>query len=201
MSPWEKDILDAFLADAAVEGDLRALLEAVEADLAAAEPGAGGADALRERVLEGAAVEGRFDRFLAPVAELMDVDEGAARLLLDGIGRPDAFEPSPLPEVSLYHIEGGPKVEGAVTGFVRMPGGAIFPEHEHLGDEAVLVVQGSFEDGVSGQVHRPGELVRLPAGTRHDFRARPGPDLVYLVVVQEGVKIGDLVFGPDAPEM
>jgi quercetin dioxygenase-like cupin family protein len=82
-----------------------------------------------------------------------------------------------------------------------MPQGAVFPEHKHLGDEAVLVVQGSFEDGVSGRVYRAGDVVRMGAGSSHDFRARPGPALVYLVVLAEGLQIGDAVFGPDDPAM
>jgi hypothetical protein len=50
-------------------------------------------------------------------------------------------------------------------------------------------------------VHRPGDVVRMPASSAHDFRARPGPALVYLVVLETGVRIGDVVLRADDPKL
>ena len=194
MSHWEDELTDDFLAEVPDE-DVEALAATLEAEGAAAAP----PPELRRRLLAAAELSGRFDRFAPLAAGLLDVDEAAAKVLLDAIGEPSSWHQSLVPGVELYDLEGGPAVAGAIRGFVRMAAGAAFPAHEHLGEEAVLVVQGSFEDGVSGAVHRAGELVRMPSGTRHDFRVRPGPDLVYLVVVQTGVRIGEQIIGPNDP--
>lgn len=204
MSAWEDELLDEFLREAAAapldepgpnDAALARLLAALEP-----EPLEAPAD-LRAQLQAEARHEGRFDRFREIVAELMDVDLPAADALLDGIGDPASWEASPLPQVSLYHLQGGPAVENAITGFVRIRAGDEFPEHVHLGDEEVLVIQGSFVDGVSGAIFRAGDRAQMRAGTRHDFRVRPGPDLIYLVVLQEGLTIGDQRFGPNDPGM
>lgn len=200
MSRWEAELVDPFLADLlaeAAEQDVEEMVSAIERELAEVAP----APSLRDALLSAARTEGRFDRFAPVVAQLLDVSEARARELLDGIDRDEVWVDAPMPDVRLYHLEGGPAVAGAITGFVRMPQGAVFPEHEHLGDEAVLVVQGSFEDGVSGQVYRAGDLVRMAAGSSHHFRVRPGPALVYLVVLAEGLRIGEAVIGPYDPGM
>lgn len=195
MSGWEDDLVDPFMAELPAE-DVEALVATLEG-AASVSPAQGA----RAQLLSQLSGRGRFDRFAETVGALLDLTPEHARTLLDGIGDPASWYDAPLPDVSLYDLDKGPSVKNAITGFVRMPAGAVFPEHEHLGDEAVLVVQGSYVDGVSGRIHRAGDLVRLPPGTSHDFRVRPGPDLVYLAVVQKGIKIGDDEIGPNDPRM
>jgi anti-sigma factor ChrR (cupin superfamily) len=71
---------------------------------------------------------------------------------------------------------------------VRVPAGATFPLHRHIGEERVLVLQGGFEDQ-DGRVYRRGDEAWKPAGSEHSFVALPGPDLIYLVVLFGGVVI------------
>lgn len=189
MSRWEKDLIDAFLAEVEAE-DVDALVSAT------APEGAPPPADLRARLLADARHEGRFARFVPSVASLLDVDDATAQRLLDGIAVPENWYDSPIEPIRLYDLEGGPKVQNAIRGFVRMPAGSSFPKHEHLGTEHVLVVQGSFVDS-SGEVHHPGDVVRMEGGTSHGFEVRPGPDLVYMFVGENGVRIGDVVFGPD----
>jgi hypothetical protein len=40
----------------------------------------------------------------------------------------------------------------------------------------------------------------MPAGSQHSFTAAPGPDLVYLGVVQQGFTVEGSLFGPDSPD-
>jgi len=192
VSHWEDELEDRFLAE----------LESADAEALARLAKEGAAPkGLRAKLLANATLEGRFDHHAARVAELLNLGEARARELLDGIGRAESWGVSPLPKVELFHIEGGPGTENAITGFVRIEAGAGFPEHEHLGDERVLIIQGSVEDLVSGEIHRPGDVARMSSGTTHALSARPGPDLVYLSVVQTGIRIGEQVFGPDDPEL
>ena len=188
MSHWEDELEDRFLAE----------LDPADAEALARLAKEGAAPkGLRAKLLADATLEGRFDHHAAGVAELLNLSEERARELLDGIGLAESWHASPVPNVELYDIEGGPGTEDAITGFLRITEMAGFPPHEHLGDEAVLILQGSCEDSVSGTIFRPGDIARMAEGTSHALLARPGPDLVYLSVIQTGVKIGDHVFGPD----
>ncbi len=158
---------------------------------------------LRDALLN-APLHGRLHRFAAQLAELMDVTEAQGRALLDGLDADDAYEPGPFPgmDIMLRHIDGGQAVANAITGFVRVAPGLTFPEHEHLGVEQVLILQGHMRDEVTGEVAGPGEVVMRTAQTSHAISALPGgTDLVYLAVVQEGVRIGDVVMGAGSPEL
>lgn len=154
----------------------------------------------RERVLGAAVHAGRFDDLAGRVAALMDVTTDRARAMLDGIDERASWGPSPLPDVGLYDVSGGPSVANAITGFIRIPGGREFPPHTHLGDEVVLVVQGHFVDA-DGREYGPGDEIPKPAGSTHTFRVKPGPDLVYLAIVHEGLEILGQVFRPGDPRI
>jgi quercetin dioxygenase-like cupin family protein len=159
--------------------------------------------AVRDRLL-AAPLRGRLHRFAEPLATLLDVDVSTARHLLDELHEPNAFEPGPFPglDIELRHISGGPAVQNAITGFVRIAPGTAFPHHEHLGDEHVLVLQGHCVETETGVVAGPGEVVTRSGGTAHEIHALPGgTDLVYLAVVFTGVRVGDAVMGPDSPEL
>lgn len=195
MSGWEGDLVDPFLAD------VSDVAEAIEDLARASREEVAPSPSIRASLLQDARLEGRFERFAATVARMLDLPLDGARALLDRLGRTDIWEAGLAPDVTLCHVSGGPKVAGHVTGFVKMPQGAVFPEHEHLGDEEVLVLQGSYVDGVTGAVYHPGDIVKMPAHSRHDFRARPGPHLVYLVVLRDGVVIGDQIMTADDPRL
>jgi quercetin dioxygenase-like cupin family protein len=142
----------------------------------------------RDRLLAAVEATHRFDDLEARVAELLDVDAAtASRMLLD-VDRVSAWEGGPNPACSIFHVEGGPKVKDAVTGFVKILPGAGFPPHEHLGDEIVLVLQGAFRD-IDGTLVSAGQTASMPSGSSHSFDVEGDLPLVYLAVVQRGVII------------
>jgi len=51
----------------------------------------------------------------------------------------------------------------------RFAAGMRFPRHRHLGQEEVLILEGSYTDDV-GQRFRSGDLHRMETGSLHDFR-------------------------------
>jgi hypothetical protein len=179
----------------ASEDSLSALARALPQPDQEAKPSA---DA-RARLLAGAAAlrpEDRFERFTQAVSELLDVGFEQARATLARIDDADAWVPQ-MPGVSFLWVDGGARVQDAVRGFVRVEAGATFPEHEHFGDEIVLVMQGSFVDSVTAEVVRPAALARRSAGTSHAFRVpADGPHLLKLAVVQKGLRVGEAVYGP-----
>lgn len=153
--------------------------------------------ALFERIAQETATQPRFDRFAQSVASLLDLEIDQAKYLLGRLGDAAAWQPGFFRGMELQHAEGGPRVRDAVTGFVRLTEGSVFPEHHHLGDERILVLQGRCQDG--DEVHGPGDVIEMAAGTSHSFRVCPGPDFVYLAVVHDGLRIGDWTIGPDDP--
>jgi hypothetical protein len=148
----------------------------------------------RQRLLACLTHEGRFDRFVPNVAELLAVERSVAGQYLDLLGQPNRWVPGLLSGMSLIHLEQGQAIGPAIAGFVRLASGTEFPEHQHIGQESVLIIQGSYDD--SGRIARPGDRVVMPAGSSHSFVVRPGPDLVYLAVVEHGLRIGGREFLP-----
>lgn len=184
--------LDAFLDEAldgdALDGDAADALSVLLDDLTPIAP----PPSLRARILDAAVPAGRLQRFAATLARMLDVGVAKAEQLLDTFESMPGWEDGPLPGCSRsLWVAGGAATLGSIRGFIRLDPGVTFPEHRHLGDEQVLVLQGSFVDSVTGATARPGDLITLPAGTEHAFTVVDGgPPLLYFVVVREGVELG-----------
>lgn len=155
---------------------------------------------LRARVLAAVAADGRFGRFVDRVAQILDVTMARARELLRGIDEPSSWVDGPDAGCDLFHLEGGSATMQAVCGFVRIKPGATFPEHQHVGVETVLVLQGSFRDTLGSTVHA-GTEVEMAGGTSHGLLALPGPDLIYLARIFDGVVIGGTLMAPGDPRV
>jgi putative transcriptional regulator len=187
LSPADREAVDRHLAGCArCRLELGRLAEAAGLLAVALQPVASPPGA-RERLLAAAAT-GRLHAFAARVAAMLDVAADEARRLLDAIDTPAPWTAGPTPAIQLFHLTTGPAVAAALAGFVRVKAGERFPYHRHLGEEQVLVLQGGLRDD-DGTVLRRGDVARAPADSAHSFVALPGPDLVYLVVLQGGVEI------------
>jgi quercetin dioxygenase-like cupin family protein len=152
--------------------------------------------ALRERLLASAVHEGRLWRFAERIAELLDISIERARVLLDQLDDLSVWTQT-SPGIALFWVDGGPRVQAAARGFVRIAAGVRSPEHEHLGQETMFVLQGAFRDLESGQVARPGDTLQSAPGSSHAIEAlADGPDMLQLAIVQTGVRIGGKLFGP-----
>lgn len=147
---------------------------------------------LRARLLASASGPARFAPFIDRLARLIDVTADRARDLLASLEHAGTWLAGPGANVSLVHLEGGLAVAGANVGFVRVTAGTSFPPHRHLGEEHVLVLQGSYSDS-DGTSARAGDLVYAPGDSAHTLTAGQGKDLIYAVVVY-GVEIEG--FGP-----
>jgi hypothetical protein len=156
------------------------------------------ADGLKARLFSSGIGGARFGRFGPKVAELLDVDLAEANRLLDDLDVAGSWAPGLIEGMEQYDVDGGPAVAGAITGFLRLSPGLEFPEHKHLGDELVLVVQGYFVDHVTRESFGPGAVIPMPAGSTHSFGVIDGgTDLLLLTVIQVGVEIGGRTLGPE----
>jgi len=182
----EPVLLERFLSEALEQG---APLEGAEALGLAADALVPPAS-LRMRLESSLDRTHRFDDLEDIVAELADVPVERARTLLLGIDAPSTlWDPGPAPGIDLLSFDGGPRVRDAITGFVRHAPGTSFPEHDHVGDEKVLVLQGAFEDS-DGVVYRSGEVATRGPCSPHSYRAVGPLPLVTMAVVQGGVIVG-----------
>jgi hypothetical protein len=108
----------------------------------------------------------RYAPFFKRAAELFDLSEDEVIVELTRLQNPREWKWSGLPGVSKLVVRGGPAVGSGNAALFRMNPGRHFPRHRHLGEERVLVLEGSYEDS-NGTVHRAGELREWPAGTEH----------------------------------
>lgn len=135
--------------------------------------------------------------FVRRARALLDLDEGATAALFGHIDDDDRWMTGPADGVRLFHIDAGPALAGAITGFVRLAPGARFPHHRHVGHESVLVLEGSFVD--DGRTHAAGEEVTMAPSSAHDLVAGP-QGCLYLAVVMDGLAFdGEAPIGPDDP--
>jgi len=186
------DEADPFLADLVASEGTHAL-ELLGHVLAPAEAPCA---ALRERLLAAATHEGRLWRFASEVAELLDVSLERARALLDRLDDPSVWTVV-SPGIALFWVEGGPRVQSATRGFVRIAAGVRTPDHEHVGRETMFVLQGALHDLGNGLVGRPGDLLQNEGGSSHAIEALPhGVDVLQLAIAEGGIRIGGTLFGP-----
>jgi len=144
----------------------------------------------------------RFARFADDISAALDIDLAQAHKLLNGIDDDKNWEDSLLEGMKLYHVEGGPMVEKAITGFARLPPGGQFPLHKHLGEETIIVIQGYFKDSVSDKTFGPGDTIKMPTDSEHGFEVLDsGTQLTYLLVVQEGIEAHGMELKYDSPHM
>jgi hypothetical protein len=195
MTRREPTLLERFLSEAVEDG---ASLDAAEL-LGLAAPEVPLPAPLRLRLVESLDQAHRFDDLEDVVADLADLPIDEARRLLLRVDAPStAWDPGPSAGIELLHFEGGPRVHDAVTGFVRHAPGTTFPEHDHVGDEKVLVLQGAFEDS-DGVVYRSGDVATRGAASSHSYRAVGPLPLVTMAVVHGGVVIGGQIIAPGDP--
>ncbi|MEZ4461819.1 MAG: cupin domain-containing protein [bacterium] len=148
-----------------------------------------------DRLLAEATTLRRFERFALDIARIADVTVDRAKGWLASIDDAASWVETAMHGLELFHIEGGPAVEGAIVGFVKLQGGVDFPEHTHLGQERIFIVQGRMRDE-DGRIHGPGTLVERDPASTHAISAEPGIPLIYLNVVHEGLEIFGMKFGP-----
>jgi anti-sigma factor ChrR (cupin superfamily) len=144
--------------------------------------------AARGQLLDQLRPYDRFARFESAVAELLQISQPEAAAALQRIDDASAWQPQ-LPGVAYLPVVSGPDAGLFLSGFLRVDAGLVLPEHEHLGEEVTYVLQGGFEESISGKLFLPGEPATMQAGTRHSFRVpADGPHLVGLVAIKGGVR-------------
>lgn len=184
----DEDIHDLPTPDEAALDDPELLAEL--ALLAAPAPPSPGGLA---RLMHALDTAGPFEHLVGAVADLVAVGRPRARALLDRLADVSRWPAGPRPWIRLLHLE-GVGVADAVVGFVRVEAGRPFPHHTHFGEEHVLILQGSCDDG--RRVLRAGDVGRMPPDSAHALTAGPEAPLIYLAVVFEGLEVDGVALRP-----
>ena len=82
----------------------------------------------------------------------------------------------------------------ALRRFIMQPGGGM-PPHTNTVEHEQYVLRGRAHVGIGDQVHdvRAGDVVFIPAGTAHWYRAQPGEPFEFLCIVPNLPDRTDLV--------
>lgn len=160
------------------------------ATLALALPAEAPPPALRTRILDDAKPP-RLAAMIDKLSSLFDVGRAKARAILDRIDDPAAWMDGPVPDSWVMPIDGGgPKVQGAFIGFVKMGPSVKWPGHRHLGRELMLVLEGGFKQDDGVEVH-PGDLHIMEEGSAHTFTIFDDETCISAAVVFGGVTFED----------
>jgi len=165
LSPEETAVVDAAIAkDPELAAELASFSDATTGLIVPVAP----TPDVKARLLASVG-EGRFETYSSKMSTLFDVSVDRAREFLGLAERSASWEPQPIPGIHLVHFEGGPAYAAADCGFVRLADGAMFPPHDHLGEEVSLLLAGQLkviENGVERILVAGDELVQ-PEGSSH----------------------------------
>jgi mannose-6-phosphate isomerase-like protein (cupin superfamily) len=96
---------------------------------------------------------------------------------------PFTVDGKPSPGQWILQLDGSYLLGGGFHVYRMDPGTRTTP-HEHTCDEQFLMLEGELIDH-DGHVYRPGDLVLLAAGTRHDSRTETGCTLAVFIATTE----------------
>jgi putative transcriptional regulator len=167
MTDWENDELLATLGLAVAPADTSA--------------------PLRARVLSAFRFGGRYGVFADRVARLFDLTIEVAHQHLRRLEEPDTWKPGPVSGIEMRPVRPGPRCAGAITTFLRLAPGVVFPRHSHVADEISLVLEGGLRDSTGREISRGGELYK-PAGSEHDLVGLSGPPCIAATIAFGGIE-------------
>jgi putative transcriptional regulator len=176
----------AVAADPKLAAELATYRDAVHQLAAAPTPVEPSPDVVAQ--LLASAGGGRFERFVARIAEVFDLAAERTRELLGLTERATSWE-GPVPGIGLIHFDGGPACATADCGFVRISPGGTFPWHTHRGDELSIVVAGTLRDH-DGKLYRAGDELFRPAGSQHELTAEGREDVIFIARAFDGIELG-----------
>jgi putative transcriptional regulator len=150
---------------------------------------------LRSRLLKDVSEIVPYARYLDDMAKMLVGSPGLLEDELRGLPHPNTWDDGPVDHCRLFPCEAGTTLSNVIRTLVLMESGSTFPDHEHLGDEHILVLQGSLLDE-DGQLYRPGDKLYMAEGTHHSFEVPVGLDLIYFNVSHQGLQIGEQIITP-----
>lgn len=154
----------------------------LDALASALEPAAAPAHGLRARLFGHITGRERFSPFLDRLITLFDLPEADTRREIEAINDPDAEWEPMLDGCRFRDFDGGPALGDAHAGLIRLEPGAVFPNHRHVGEERMLLLQGRVRD-TEGNEYRAGDWIVSADGSAHEMLAIGDEEVIYAAVV------------------
>lgn len=188
LDPAEMQVVDRAVAnDPALAAQLAELLDTASELIA--EPAPVEPDSEIKSQLMASAGAGKFSSYADQLAKLYDVSSDRANEILAMMERKKNWD-LPGPGVALVHFDGGPAVQAADCGFVRLKPGAVFPYHRHVGEEYTVVLSGKLRDRTTGREQGPGDVMILDPDSEHEIECIGDEDVIWAARVFNGIEIG-----------
>lgn len=145
---------------------------------------------VRTRLLDSVAKDVPMTAMLPRLQQLFDIASEQAQALLAAARDPSSkrWQSAGVAGAQLLHLQGGPTLAQADCGLVRLEPGAVFPLHEHLGDEWALVLDGCIGE-VGGRSFNAGDVAFSAAGSRHALETLGNQSVVLATVNFEGIRV------------
>jgi quercetin dioxygenase-like cupin family protein len=183
-------LLPDFSAEHATDAALQAELAELFARISVlAEQDDAGLARGRARLLSAVSESGeRFAPLFGKLMQFFDLSADALRALFIRAASEHEWQAGPLPWVSLFHFQGGPRVAALDTGLVRLKKGMPFPRHRHTGAERVLVLEGGYHDHEQ-RFYGPGALHDMAQGSEHSLQMNAERDVLLAVILSGEIQV------------
>jgi len=165
-------------------------VQAILENVAASEQPMPPSKSLRQSLIASLNPETPFQGYVDRFMKLFDLDRKDVESLFDKIVDTTSglLQPAPLPKTSLHYFDGGPNVANATCGIIKLKAGSVFPAHQHLGKETVLVLQGTAKDQ-DGMEYYPGDTIVSEENTSHSLKIGKKDDLIFAVILEKPNKM------------
>jgi quercetin dioxygenase-like cupin family protein len=130
----------------------------------------------------------RYAPLFRKLTEFFDLSVEALRAVFARAELESEWTPGPLPWVTLFHLDGGPRVAGLDTGLVRLKKGMPFPRHRHVGPERVMILSGGYHDH-DHRWYGPGDLHVMDVGTEHSLQMTAEEDVLLAVILAADIEV------------
>jgi quercetin dioxygenase-like cupin family protein len=158
-------------------------LDLLPADAAVA-PSAG----LRDRLLREVEGPARYAPFATRVARFFGIGVDDAARSLEAITAADAWRAGPLPGMWRAEVRGRAKEAGRTAIFLKSAPGLHCPNHRHVGEERLLILEGGIVES-DGTEYHPGDLVVKAAGSSHSFTVPTSEACVSAYLLEGGLEL------------
>lgn len=145
-------------------------------------------DELRRRLLVTVSGRARYAPFVDRVARFFGIDAHEAIAALEAITANDAWSAGPMPGMSSAKLPRAPKVEGRTAVFLRSEAGARCPNHRHLGEERLFILEGGIVES-DGSAFHAGDLVVKSAGSSHAFHVPGDGPCIAAYLLESGLEL------------
>jgi anti-sigma factor ChrR (cupin superfamily) len=153
-------------------------------------------ESLKNRLLSSLRDTTPLLSYVGEVATMLDLSREQARSHLKELEDEESWHRSEIPGVYFSPVEQtSASADDEKASFVKIMPGHGFPHHEHLDEEAILILQGRCLDTGSDEFLSEGTLQFASSEYEHSAvvpEDEPVP-VIYLAVIRGGIKVGERV--------